>query len=73
LTAIHLPTSLETIGENCFARCRSLARITLEHKPRLSRLETVVLAESRLAVIHLPASLEVIDGDCFSQWRSPVL
>jgi hypothetical protein len=65
LTSFNVPSSVETIGDRCFAGCVTLKTITFEEVSRLKRIGEGVFAGSGLISITIPASIEEIDGSAF--------
>jgi hypothetical protein len=66
LKSICIPASVEVLGENCLANCRSLSRLTLESTSKLQRIEAAAFSScSQLKSICIPASTISIDGSAF--------
>jgi hypothetical protein len=64
LFEIRIPSSVETLGEECFARCESLATVTFESDSKLSQIHNKAIDRcSSLAAIWIPRSLETILGE----------
>jgi hypothetical protein len=73
LTAVHLPASIEVIGESCFYSCGSLTSVTFDAGSRLSRIESDAFASSGVQTVHIPASVEFIDPRAFLNCKSVVI
>jgi hypothetical protein len=70
LVEIILPSSIEILGERCFAECRSLSSVTFESGSRLLRIGGGAFGGTGLVEIVIPASVEVLGVGCFSLCRS---
>ena len=58
LRTIHIPRSIEAIGNLCFARCPALESVTLEEGSRLISLRIGSFRVSRLSGIQIPPIVE---------------
>jgi hypothetical protein len=58
LIEVVIPGSVEVVGENCLAGCRSLSSVTFESGSQLSIIEERVLFESGLGGMILRTSVE---------------
>jgi hypothetical protein len=67
LKSICIPSSIETISENCFWNCTNLSILTFESGCKVSSLGDSAFAHcSSLQSICIPSSIETIANRCFS-------
>jgi hypothetical protein len=70
LIEIIFPSSVEVLGEKCFADYRSPSSVTFESGSRLSQLERGVFSGTGLIEIIFPSSIKVLGEECFADCRS---
>jgi hypothetical protein len=66
LSSICIPSSVESLGDNCFKACLRLSSVTFQPGSRLSRIESRAFGVCQsLSWISIPSSVKVIGGECF--------
>jgi hypothetical protein len=63
--SIQLPSSLEAVPDECFAKCKSLAVIAFGPNPRVREIHTYAFRGCPLKSFCIPASVVVITWFCF--------
>jgi hypothetical protein len=66
---IDVPSSIESIGNECFCRCHRLSEVNFERNSRLKTLGLQAFSSAGLKSITIPRSVERIGGECFRQCR----
>jgi hypothetical protein len=61
-----VPSSVETIGDRCFARCTRMRGIRFEESSRLKRIGEGAFLNCQLVSIIIPALVEELDGSAFA-------
>jgi hypothetical protein len=64
---IEIPSSVEVIGSECFARCQVLKSISFEPKSQLTTIQSFTFSGLQLQLIMIPYTVEFIDGMTFCQ------
>lgn len=68
---ISIPDSVEEICDECFCRCRSLARVTFGQASSLKRIGVKAFkACAQLTEIQVPSSVEELCDKCFFECKS---
>ena len=71
LRELHVPKSVEVLGEGCFSSCSSLERVTFEAGSGLKRIEKQAFSGcSSLKALEVPKSVEVLGEQCFCSCSS---
>jgi hypothetical protein len=67
---IRIPSSVETIGEECFHGCESLREVTFESCSKLRCIDDYAFRLSAVKTIQIPSSVEIIGKKCFRECKS---
>jgi hypothetical protein len=69
LRRICIPSSVQSIGKNCFCKCRSLREVIFEFGSKLRRIEKSAFADTHLKMIRIPSNVQFIGKWCFAQCK----
>jgi hypothetical protein len=65
LSAMTVPSSVEILGDRCFALCEKLTTVTVEEISKLKKIGEMAFRGSNIHSITIPASATQIDGSAF--------
>jgi hypothetical protein len=65
LKTLAIPSTVESIGDDCFLFCESLSEVTFEKEPRVERIGRSAFRHSSLKSMTIPASVKEIGSECF--------
>ena len=67
---VHIPASVQSIGENAFYECRNLQKVTFANSSQLRKIGKEAFAgnysiTNKLTEVHIPASVQTIGKESF--------
>ena len=70
LEEVHIPASVQSIGESAFYQCKNLQRVTFAEGSQLKEIGEWAFYNTGIAEVHIPASVQSIGESAFEYCES---